>query len=747
MEISILTNADCRLSEHLDTHLKPYRCEFVSCDGCLPRHESEAHNMHGHRARPYSVLSHNGVDLPEEANTPSFKKNPYVEGATTTHRTHDSFENPHVRLFQGYENCVPIEDGDEKDGDELNVPEYLNGVHVLASAATAHGKTPSSVSNEPNGRKGVGFFDRPLEPKYTATLRPRHHPKPTSIPKTISSEKAEQKKKVEVDLDFLHKLESKISDLEYRVQGFEGRPGSPTNSSISDSQDSMDSVSDFDYRITQGAKDSGHSNDDIIIIEPEVENERRDAVTIAKPSLSIARRKCLSNFGRHPRVLYEDEGMPSRVGDLGNIPLLALTEEYCSNGKFWRKRLAIASPAFHELLKEVSCHNLGDIALHDNVFNLTEPFMVLFLNRKQLSDYVQNTSEFTYAKEHAKFILDFMKTDLGDISRMLDNFESVTPPNLVKFSDLWMLYRPGTMVYSRANGEWEAFVVDSLDGMQVRKPSPDSSHALTRLDVTTWSVNFDGEVYGRVWSIHCVAPFRGVREISSLPLVPEKFLPDGKAIRESLLSRGRKFCSLHVQHCQASEISSPESFRVMVDHLVYQRHNGWLISIDGKHGPSSANNKSWTDDRYSDWVTSDRAFDRRPRRYTPQRSIVRHFENEYCYRDYELESIDGPENTQAEPCRSYFADRPPHVVVSEFEKYNLIQPGAEMDELSLILCPQHVRAFCFRDKVWSKCLHSPVSLWVLIGGQNSSMSHSSSRYLTKRMPGTVWCLMKSTKTY
>lgn len=747
MEISIFTNADCHFSEHLDTHLKPYCCEFVSCDGCLPRHESEAHNIHGHRARPYSVLSHSGVDLPEKANTPSVLKSPNNDCATTTHRTHDSFEKPHVRLVQGYGKCVPIEYGDENDGDELNVPQHLNGVHVLAPPATAHDRTPSSVSNEPNGKKGVAFFDSPLEPKYTTTPRPRHLPKPTPIPTTISSEQAEHKKKIEVDLDFLHKLESKISILEYRVQEFEGRPGSPTNSSISDSQDSMDSVSDFDYRSTQGAKDSGHSDDDIIIFEPEVVTARRDAGTIAGPSLRVARWKCFGTSGRHPRVLYEDEGMPSRVRDLRNIPLLALTEEYCSNGKFWRKRLAIASPAFHELLKEVSCHNLGDIALHDNVFNLTEPFMVLFLNRNQLSDYVKNTSEFTYAKEHAKFILNFMKTDLGDISRMLDNFESVTPPNLVKFSDLWMLYRPGTTVYSRANGEWEALVVDSLDGMQVRKPSPDSSHALTRLDVTTWSVNFDGEVYGRVWSIHCVAPFRGVKEISSLPLVPEKFLPDGKAIRESLLSRGRKFCSLQVQHCQASEMSSPESFRVMVDHLTYQRHNGWLISIDGKHGPSSTKNKSWTDDRHHDWFPSHGAFNRRPGRHAPQRSIVRHLDNEYCYRDYELESIDGPEITQAEPCRSYFADRPPHVVVSEFEKYNLIQPGAEMDELSLILCPQHVHAFCFRDQLWSKCIHSPGSIWILIGDQNSSMSHSSSRYITKRMPGTVWCLMKCTKTY
>lgn len=114
---------------------------------------------------------------------------------------------------------------------------------------------------------------------------------------------------------------------------------------------------------------------------------------------------------------------------------------------------------------------------------------------------------------------------------------------------------------------------------------------------------------------------------------------------------------------------------------------------------------SWNDSKHSDWDTSSEAFDRRPRRYASQRSLVRHFEDGYCYRDYQLESIDKPEDPQVQPYRSYSTDRALHVVVREFEKYDVIQPHAEMDELTLMLCPQHVRGFCFRDKMWSKCVH------------------------------------------
>ena len=714
MGISLSINADRRLSEHLDTHLKPYRCNVRGCvnthfssTGGLLRHETEAHNMHRQEAKPYLVHSHSRDELPKETTTPFFERTPPI-GDVSAHRTEYPSKTTHARSFH---NAARFSRNEFEDMEKFS--ERTGGVHVSASPATVHGKTLSSEMIDDVGKNRVDPCDKLFEPKFTVASEPQYDPKPTTVPTTFRFEQPRDKPKIEVDVGFLHELYSKISDLESRVEECEGRPSSPTNSSISDSQDSIDSASDHENGSVREADNSHPFENDIITIEPEIEvkeEKKQDKVFADRPRLTISRWKY---YGTNRKFETFNNGVTSNdvIPNVGNEPLLTLTEEHCSNGKFWRKRLAIASPAFYELLKDLSGHNLNDIALQDDVMYLMEPFMVLFLNRKQLVNFVENTSESSYVKDQAKFILDFMKTDFGDISRMLDNFESVTPPNLVKYCDLWMLYRPGTTVYSRANGEYEAFVVDSLDGMQVRRPSSDRNHTLTRLDVRAWSMNFDGEVYGRVWSMHCVAPFHGVKDISSLPLVPEKFLPDGKAIRQSLLFRGKEFCTLQVQQWQVSESFPSESTRtrVIVDHMTYQRRNGWLISINGKYGPSSNKDRSWTDNRYSDWDTSADALDRRPRRYTPYRSLVRHFENEYCNRDYVLESIDAPEDTQAEACRSYSTDRPSHVVVSKFDRYNLIESSAELDELSLILFPQHVRAFFLRDKLWSKCIEPPVS--------------------------------------
>uniref|UniRef100_A0A8H7NQI8 C2H2-type domain-containing protein n=1 Tax=Bionectria ochroleuca TaxID=29856 RepID=A0A8H7NQI8_BIOOC len=60
------TNTKCIYNKFVDTHLKPYRCKFDTCEEAqfasstiLLRHEKEAHAMHGHGENPY-LCPHEG---------------------------------------------------------------------------------------------------------------------------------------------------------------------------------------------------------------------------------------------------------------------------------------------------------------------------------------------------------------------------------------------------------------------------------------------------------------------------------------------------------------------------------------------------------------------------------------------------------------------------------------------------------------------------------------------------------------
>ena len=407
---------------------------------------------------------------------------------------------------------------------------------------------------------------------------------------------------------------------------------------------------------------------------------------------------------------YPGDRDPLRVPDMNSAPghtvteaskrILTVVRVFDIGNRFWKKKLEIASPSLIDSLAHVSNYET-DVEMVDGDLHLYEPFMVLFHNRQQLRNLAEDTSDSTPAKEPAKLILDFMQYEFADISQKLDDVECTNPSGSITFPNMWMLYPPGTIVYSIVNGEREAFVIDSIRGVQRRPPSFIGRNRHTGLDITCWSINYDGEIYGRVWSTHCILPFHGTKDISALDLVPEKYLPEAESVKSALLVRGKQFWSLQGQkyleytgEMYTQQASDDEAVRVMVDHLSYQRRNHWPITIDRKRGPSAAQSKNWRDNRFT-------RFDR----YGRRRSSSSRFRE--SYRPVDLEDPDELRNV--EPHRIFKNKRPPIRDNSDFNKYDRLQPDSTPDELTLLLCPQQVHGYSLRDKVWSKYIIIPIS--------------------------------------
>lgn len=391
---------------------------------------------------------------------------------------------------------------------------------------------------------------------------------------------------------------------------------------------------------------------------------------------------------------------PSAPKDLSHRCLLTVIREFDRSGQFWRRRVDIASPNIIEYLKGVALYDL-ELDSQDGAkgaqLRLTEPLMVLFHNRKQLHDKGQDAPE--EVQHQIQLIFDFMSNEFTDVTRKLNDIESAYPSGVINYPECWVLYPPGTIVYSRENGEYEAFVVHSIRGMQKRQKRHNGRHSHTRLDLTCWAINYDGEVFGRVWSVHQLSPFHGTKDISSLELVPEKFLPHSAAVKSELITRGKKFWSLQGQNFQEytgemySQYGSHEAVRVMVDHLTYQRRSKWPISIDKKHGPTDARSKNWRNNRFA----RDESGGRRVRRCRSSSSssgrIIR------C-RSYSPERHDDAEGRYTEPYSRHDIDPPPEK--DDYTKYDVLEPDSVLDDFALLLCPQYVHGYCLREKVWSK---------------------------------------------
>lgn len=423
-------------------------------------------------------------------------------------------------------------------------------------------------------------------------------------------------------------------------------------------------------------------------------------------------KKLASRFGDEETIErdFDVAVSDSRMKRLGNESVLTVFRHFDRTSNFWRGSIEILSPAFVDVLRQVSDYDI-DINLVDDVLSLTEPLMLLFHHRKHLVNYLAEPNENskdivpTQARAHTRLILDYMLNEFDGVNRKMDDLESAEPSGLITFPDIWLLYPPGTVVYTTDNGEHEALMVDSVRGVTKGPRGRSGRQHHERLELTCWSINYDGEIFGREWSTHIIPPFNGTKEITTLDMVPEKFLPDAEKVKEFLTVRGKDFWALQGQNYREytgeiwSQHTSEESIRVMVDHLTFQRRMNWPIRINKKRGPSDALSKNWRSNKFASFrQNSDMIYPyeedrgcrlprpprrpRSPRGWSPDRD---------CDDSYE------------QPYSRYHCERPPCRGDSKFSKYDAVEPNSQPDELALLLCPQHVQGYCLRDKIWSEC--------------------------------------------
>ena len=431
---------------------------------------------------------------------------------------------------------------------------------------------------------------------------------------------------------------------------------------------------------------------------------------------------------KRKRKVHQLYGEPRIEPDLGQyIPgddfkivakhesVLTVIREYDMKKNFWRKTIEMLSPDFVRTLSEVAPYSVDLPPLADGFLILAEPLMPLFWNRQHLTDFVEkdsiaNPEKDKRAKTHTRLILDWMRNENGDTSKKLDEIESAASEH-IDFADVWMLYAPGTVVFTKEEGEWEALVIDSVRGCQKSVRRRSGQHDYTRLDLTCWAIDYDGEIFGRVWSTHCITPFQNKKEIKSLPLVPDKFLPDCEAVKESLRARGRHFWELQGQNYKEytgelySQRMTEGTTRVIVDHYTYQRRQGWPITINDKRGPSVAKSKNWRDDRFTDHNNRRGRRHRHYDDYQPAGLRAPPPMNVDVRGSYTPEGdyYDPPPQNEINSYSIYPADRPPPKEKNVFGRYDVIDPGETPDALVYMLCPQQVHGFCLRDKVWSEC--------------------------------------------
>ncbi|KAL9617159.1 MAG: hypothetical protein Q9160_008013 [Pyrenula sp. 1 TL-2023] len=133
-------------------------------------------------------------------------------------------------------------------------------------------------------------------------------------------------------------------------------------------------------------------------------------------------------------------------------------------------------------------------------------------------------------REHLEIVLTslliFYDKEIAPELRLHEEKQKLT------WRELWLLYKPGSMVVRTQKGFNQFYVVCSS------YYSEKSGNIFT---VLTWNLVFDGRRLRRQCIIHDLVEFSGEREIQTLSLKPLKHLKDSAEEKQKAILRGRKY--------------------------------------------------------------------------------------------------------------------------------------------------------------------------------------------------------------
>jgi len=116
------------------------------------------------------------------------------------------------------------------------------------------------------------------------------------------------------------------------------------------------------------------------------------------------------------------------------------------------------------------------------------------------------------------------------------------PQPRVEFEKLWLLFKPGTIVYKCKNDELIALVTVSAQKVE----RDENAGRQTFYAVEAWYYEWDGNFLVRVSTLSRIDQYEGDRSVLTLPIVPARFHDkhDGGAGRIRLKQRGERFLEL-----------------------------------------------------------------------------------------------------------------------------------------------------------------------------------------------------------
>ena len=203
-------------------------------------------------------------------------------------------------------------------------------------------------------------------------------------------------------------------------------------------------------------------------------------------------------------------------------------------GEMYTNTLEIYSSHIQKALRETVLEYPGTNLQADPII-LTGTLKCVFHYRQELSKYRERLHD-PVAKLHVSLLLRFMERELRrGIRSYKANVEGSPDCPTTEFSNLWMVFKPGEYVITGRNDTQRILQLQRTWYSCGQDPK---WHIIAR------ALNHDGESYGYVEHDVKVSSFQDARLVSKLSVYPLKYCKTAELARQTLVNRGKRFCSL-----------------------------------------------------------------------------------------------------------------------------------------------------------------------------------------------------------
>lgn len=227
---------------------------------------------------------------------------------------------------------------------------------------------------------------------------------------------------------------------------------------------------------------------------------------------------------------------------------MVITRQFNNCGELQATLLEVQAPGLIKIIRQIVEYYPDDSFRVGDTMKFDDPPKLLYYYRKELAEYKDRPDVDEKTKMHITFALNFLYSHLGDL---IKSYEEYLAAEMVKFGHLWMMFKPGILVYERETEE-----LYLLKNGNIAQTQCGIFYVLS-----CYNIDYNGEKLGKVERSISIPAFGNPRTISSLPVLPLAFCEDPAAIKQKLLARAKRFMDLRGIH----NLQHANKGRVMVD--------------------------------------------------------------------------------------------------------------------------------------------------------------------------------------